>query len=56
MNPDVTLRLIASAALAAIIKGGVALTGHSIHWVWTALIALVIVYGGWLILDGDVIE
>jgi hypothetical protein len=56
MSPDTTLRLIASAALAAIIKGGVALTGHSIHLVWAVLIALVVVYGGWLILDGDAIE
>lgn len=48
--------LIFSAALTLLIKGGVALTGHSIAWIWAAVIALVIVYGGILIMDGDVIS
>lgn len=48
--------LIFSAILTLLIKGGVALTGHSIAWVWAAFIALVIVYGGILIIDGDVIS
>lgn len=49
-------RLGGTALLAVLIKAVVALAGHSIHWVWAALIALVVVYGGWLILDGDVID
>lgn len=50
---DFLLRLIFSAILALAIKGGVALFHHSIAWWAAALIALVIVFGGFLILSGD---
>jgi hypothetical protein len=43
-------------ALAALIKAGVALAGHSIAWWLAALIAAVLVYGGFLIIDGDWID
>lgn len=49
-------KLLLSIVLTLLIKGGVALAGHSIAWVWAALIALVVVFGGFLILDGDVID
>lgn len=50
------LRLLSAVLIAACIKSGVALAGHSIHWVYAVLIALAVVYGGWLILTGDVID
>ena len=46
-------RLIVSAVLTLIIKGVVALFEHSITWWLAALIALVVVFGGWLIIDSD---
>ncbi len=45
-----------SALLTLLIKAGVALFGHSIAWWLAALIALVVVFGGFLILDGDGLE
>jgi hypothetical protein len=46
-------KLIISACLTLIIKGGVALAGHSIAWWVAGLIALVAVFGGFLwISDG----
>jgi hypothetical protein len=51
-----TFRLLVSAVLAALIKGGVALFGHSIAWIWAIVIALVIVYGGFLLIEGDIIQ
>lgn len=53
---DIGWRLLASALLTLVIRGVVAATGHSIEWLWAALIALVVVFGGWLILSGDVID
>ena len=53
---DIGIRLFFSALIAAAIKGLVAWSGHSIAWVWAIVIALVCVFGGWLILDGDVID
>lgn len=47
------VRLLCAAILAILIKGSVALFGHSIAWWVAALIALVAVYGGFLILDPD---
>lgn len=47
-------KLAVSALLALLIKGGVALFGHWIAWWLAALIALVVVFGGWLIIvDSD---
>lgn len=51
---DFLLRLLLSAAVTLLIKGGVALIGHSIAWWLAALIALVLVFGGWFVLiDSD---
>lgn len=48
------LKLLASAVLTLLIKGGVALFNHWIAWWLAAVIALVITFGGWLILvDSD---
>lgn len=44
-------KLLVSTAFTLLIKGGVALTGHWIAWWLAALIALVIVFGGMLILN-----
>jgi hypothetical protein len=49
-------RLAVTALLALAIKGGVAMTGHSIAWLWAVLIAAVIVWGGFLIIEGDIIS
>lgn len=43
------VRLLISAVLTVAIKGGVAMFNHSIAWWAAALIALVIVFGGFLI-------
>jgi hypothetical protein len=43
-------KLAVSALLTLLIKGGVALFGHWIAWWLAALIALVVVFGGWLII------
>ena len=43
-------KVLVSAAFTLLIKAGVALFGHSIAWWLAALIALVVVFGGWLIL------
>jgi hypothetical protein len=47
------LKLALTALLALAIKGGVALANHSIAWWAAALIAFVVVFGGFLILDSD---
>ena len=50
-------KLIISAFLTLIIKGGVALVGHTIAWWLAGLISLVVVFGGFLIfIDGDGID
>ena len=49
-------KLLGSAFLALLIKGGVALAGHSIAWMWAAIIAIVVVFGGFIILSEDVIS
>jgi hypothetical protein len=46
-------QVIASIVLTLLIKGGVALFGHWIAWGFAALIAVVICFGGILILDSD---
>lgn len=47
-------KLALSAVLTLIVKGVVAMFDHSIAWWLAALIALVVVFGGWLILvDSD---
>lgn len=43
-------KLLLSAVVTLLIKGGVALFHHSIAWWLAALIALVFVFGGWLII------
>jgi hypothetical protein len=43
-------KLAVSALLTLLIKGGVALFGHWIAWWLAAVIALVVVFGGWLII------
>jgi hypothetical protein len=51
---ELLLKLLVSAAIMLLIKGGVALFGHWIAWWLAAVIALVLVFGGWLILgDAD---
>jgi uncharacterized membrane protein YqgA involved in biofilm formation len=51
---DLAIRLLLSAVLTLLIKGGVALFQHSIAWWAAALIALVVVFGSFLILgDSD---
>jgi hypothetical protein len=44
------IKLVLSAVVTLIIKGGVALLGASIAWWLAAMIALVLVFGGWLII------
>jgi Flp pilus assembly protein protease CpaA len=47
-------KLLVSALFTLLIKGGVALFGHWIAWWLAALIALVVVFGGFLFLgDSD---
>lgn len=43
------IKLVLSAIVTLLIKGGFALFGASIHWILAALIALVVVFGGWFI-------
>ncbi|MEU7170363.1 hypothetical protein ABZ949_02580 [Micromonospora tulbaghiae] len=43
-------KLLASAILTLLIKGGVAMFDHWIAWWLAAAIALVLVFGGWLII------
>lgn len=45
------IKLAASVVLTLLIKGGVTLFDHWIAWWLAALISLVVVFGGWLILD-----
>jgi hypothetical protein len=47
--PELFLKLSASAVLTVIIKILVAAFNHSIAWWLAAAIALVLVFGGWLI-------
>lgn len=52
--PEFLIKLVLSAVATLCIKGGVALFGHSIHWVLAGIIALIVVFGGWLlIVDSD---
>lgn len=44
-------KLAVSAVITLLIKGGVALFGHWIAWWLAALIALVVTFGGWLIIS-----
>ena len=44
------------AAVTLLVKAGVAVSGHSIEWLWAAVIAAALTFGGVLIIDGDVIE
>lgn len=53
---DLNVRLFLSVLLTLAIKGVVAWSGHSIAWIWAALIAVAVVFVGWLILSGDVID
>lgn len=56
MGFDIGLRAVGALLLTLAIKGGVALFNHSIGWGWAALIAFAAVFGGWLIIDGDVVS
>jgi hypothetical protein len=49
------VKLVLAAVLTPLVMGGFALFGHHIVWWLAALIALVAVFGGWLIVvdDGD---
>lgn len=47
---ELVIKLLLSAALTLLIKGGMALFSHSIAWWLATVIALVVVFGGWLIL------
>jgi len=47
------LKLLISVMLTAAIKVGVTVLGHWIAWWLAALIALVVVFGGWLIIGDD---
>lgn len=51
--PTFALQVGTSALLTLGIKGGVAIAGHWIAWWAAALIALAVVFGGFLFLDGD---
>jgi hypothetical protein len=44
------IKLVVSAAATLVIKVGVAAFGHWIAWWLAALIALTVVFGGWLFL------
>lgn len=45
------LKLLVSAAFTLLIKGAVTVAGHWIAWWAAGLIALVVVFGGLLIID-----
>jgi hypothetical protein len=47
--PEFLIKLAISIALTLVIKVGVAAFGHWIAWWLAGLIALVVVFGGWLI-------
>jgi hypothetical protein len=49
------VKLVLAAVLPPLIMGGFALFGHQLVWWLAAVIALVAVFGGWLIVadDGD---
>lgn len=47
------LKLFVSAIVALLIIGGVAAFGHHIAYWAAGLIAVVFVFGGWLIISGD---
>lgn len=49
-------KLATSTVAGCLVKGGISLAGHSIDWVWALLIGLTVVYGGWLIITGDIID
>lgn len=48
--PELLIKLFISAGITVLIKVGVAVTGHWIAWWLAALIALVVTFGGWLII------
>lgn len=48
--PEFLAKLALSAVFTLLIKGVVAMFDHSIAWWLAALIALVLVFGGWLII------
>lgn len=51
---EFVFKLFVSVGITAAIKAGVAIFGGSIAWWLAALIALVVVFGGWLlIVDSD---
>lgn len=52
--PEFLLKLLGTAFLAALIKAGTAVTGHWRPWWAAVLIAVVVVFGGFLLLgDSD---
>ncbi|MCX5066601.1 hypothetical protein OOJ91_12005 [Micromonospora lupini] len=46
---DFLIGLVISAVLTLLIKGGFALAHQSISWVLAAIIAVLIVFGGWVV-------
>lgn len=49
----VTVRLVLSAVVFAVIEGVTHAMGHHVLWWAAALISLVLVFGGWLVIDSD---
>jgi integral membrane sensor domain MASE1 len=50
---ELLAKIAASLVLTLLIKGGVALFDHWIAWWLAGLIALVVVFGGFLLIDSD---
>lgn len=50
---ETVVKLVIAVVLTLLIKGGVALAHHWIAWWLAFVIALVVTFGGWLILDSD---
>lgn len=53
---ELTAGLVVTAILTVLIKGGVALAGHSIAWLFAVVIAAVLVFGGFVVFDSDWID
>ena len=50
---DLAFKLLLSGGFAMVIWSLVACAGHSIAWWLAALIALMLVFGGWPLIDGE---
>lgn len=47
---EVLFKSLLTVVLTLLIKGGVAMAGHWIAWWLAAVIAFIVIFGGWLII------